>query len=460
MSSASAKSTARKSRNDSPAPKATAKTAAKPGDAAAKAKATPGPGDKKEEQTICGLHPEAWKALILGPLAVVAVITVMVFMDLGAKIVASVQEHYHNFKGPVANVLLEHEGTIVAVALFTLMLPLVVVAVVTFFRAFSDLQYFNWWQKILFVALIGTALGLHFVAPVTWEKHANSVCSDQIGPSKDSSCMRGCLRDASCVAVTRGADESCLLCKSTSMANTTDDVDTYIMPEGLKHARNAVKKGVKRAEQRAKALKKRTEDAVKKAEENSAALKKEADEVLARTNKESEDNAKKLVKAAESALQAAKDKIETGGSEAVEKASQKLKEAKEHGQKLIADAKGAADRAKAQADQLVTNAKATAAQAKERADKMIASSKENLRKFKDAAKDATFGYVTTENLREWWEHISNPLEEMMATRTDEIIAAAAILCMAPLAAALAMFTLRAVWGLRLQIVPDEQDVKK
>jgi F0F1-type ATP synthase membrane subunit b/b' len=450
-SPANPKSTARKSRNDSPAPKS---AAGKPAVAAAK----PEPKkdeSKKEEKNICGLHPEAFRALILAPLAVVAVIVVVFFLDYGSVALAFVQKHWSTLSAPAGNILVEHKDAIVMVTLSILASPLVVVFLATVLRAAADVTHLNTWQKALVGGLVVVALGLRMRTAVAWDAYPNHVCSDTISSSSDSHCKRACIRNQECIAVTQGAEGKCILCKTTEMANATEDLATYVMPQALQDARVAVQKTKKVAEERAKALKQTAEKALADAEKKSEELKKQAQESAKESKKAAEEKAAALIKAAEDALEA----VKSSGEGSVEAFKQRVQEAKDQGEKLVADVKAEAKRAKQAAAKHLSDAKEVAKNTKARADQMVTDATEGLKSFYDHAKDASIGYVNKVTAREYWDWLSDPIEDLFVNKADNIIAGVAILCLAPLVAAVVMYTLRALWGCRLQIVNEEPEEK-
>lgn len=452
MSSPAAKSTARKTRNDSPAPKS---AASKP--AVAAAKTEPKKDEKKEEKNICGLHPEAFRALILAPLAVVAVIVVVFVLDYGSVALAFVQKHWSTLSVPAGKILIEHKDTIVMACLGVLASPLVVVFLATILRATMDVTRFNTWQKALIGGLVVVALGLRMKTAVAWDAYPDHSCLDKISSSTDGTCKRACIRNQACVAVTQGGDEKCILCKSASMSTTeslniTENMTTYVMPQALQDARLGVQKTKKIAEERAKALKKTAEKALADAEAKSKELKKKAEDLAKERKQAAEEKAASLKKAAEDALEAAK----SGGEGAVEAAKNALKEAQDQGSKLIADVKAELKRGKQSAEKHLADAKEVAKNTKARADKMVSDASDGLRSFYDDAKDASIGYVNKVTAREYWDWLSDPIEDLLVNKSDHIIAGVAILCLAPLVAAAAMYALRALWGCRLQIVPEEK----
>lgn len=146
-------SASRKSRNDSPAPKA------KP----AAAKPVAAPQAKKEEdveeESICGFHPQAFRVLILGPLAVGGVIASTVFLDVGKVAVAFVQKHWAPASVTAGKWLIKNSEFIVLMITLLSFAPLILAGLVTLFRATQDLGHFPLWQQASLGVLVTVAIG-------------------------------------------------------------------------------------------------------------------------------------------------------------------------------------------------------------------------------------------------------------------------------------------------------------
>jgi len=162
--SAAAKSSSRRGRNDSPAPKAKAAAALKASedlrksvaDAAARA-AADAAKKAEEDKNICGFHPDAFKVIVLGPLAVVAVIGATLFLDVGKQAVGFVQMQWSTVSVPLGKFLTTNVDSIVILSALAAFSPLLLVGLVTVFRATMDLANFPLWQKALLGALVTTA---------------------------------------------------------------------------------------------------------------------------------------------------------------------------------------------------------------------------------------------------------------------------------------------------------------
>jgi hypothetical protein len=57
-------------------------------------------------------------------------------------------------------------------------------------------------------------------------------------------------------------------------------------------------------------------------------------------------------------------------------------------------------------------------------------------------------------MKKGWDSISDPLETFLATNADNIVAGTSILCLLPLALAVASYAARALWGCRVKIVVE------
>jgi len=156
-------SATRKSRNESPAPKPSAKAGAKSPEelkkAAAASSAAPKVEAKPEEKNILGFHPEAFQVLILGPLAVAAVVISTVFFDVGKMAIDFVTKNWKTVSAPIGKFLAKNSDMIVVLAAAAAFAPLAVVGAVTLFRATMDLHMFPWWQQAALGVLVTVACG-------------------------------------------------------------------------------------------------------------------------------------------------------------------------------------------------------------------------------------------------------------------------------------------------------------
>jgi hypothetical protein len=148
---------ARRSRNDSPAPKSKAGAKAAPVPVKKPAEPEKKEPEKKEPQ-ICGLHPEAFWALVFAPLAVVGVLTCALFLDVGANVISFVHAYWSTISVPTQKFLQANVDSILKATFFTTFSPLIFVGVVTIWRATMDLGYLNWWQQAGLIVLVGAAL--------------------------------------------------------------------------------------------------------------------------------------------------------------------------------------------------------------------------------------------------------------------------------------------------------------
>jgi hypothetical protein len=213
-------SSARKGRNDSPAPKAKAGSKAEDrGKAAlAGAAAAPKPAESqaKAEDTrlICGLHPEAFRVLILGPVAVGAVIASTVFFDVGKITIAFVTKQWSAVSGPVGTFLGNNSDLIVACAAAAAFAPLALVFAITVLRAFGDVKKFSVLQQVLFYILVVGALATLVTTEGTlwtfdqvraqWDKVSDPI--EEILATKSDSILAGaaifCLTPVAAAALT------------------------------------------------------------------------------------------------------------------------------------------------------------------------------------------------------------------------------------------------------------------
>jgi len=170
----SAKASGRKSRNDSPGPKAkaaikspSAEELKQAQDAVAKAEAA----KKEAEKNICGFHPQAFWVLVLGPLAVLSVIVATVFLDVGKRVAIFVEMQWSSISGPLAKALQNNNDGIVDSLLVVSALigvaPLLFLALVTLWNALQDLGNFALWQQALLGTIVTVAVGTSVAIPGT-----------------------------------------------------------------------------------------------------------------------------------------------------------------------------------------------------------------------------------------------------------------------------------------------------
>jgi len=179
-------SSSAKRRNDSPAAKASAKAGARVLPTAA---LTPKPAEPKEPEVklICGFHPEVFRAVILGPLIVAALIAAAVSFDVGKKVVIFVDAHWNIYSAPVGKFLVSNADAIVLFVSLGALAPFAIVVIVNVWGAAMDLGNFPLWQQgslllLVSAAMVGTFLTqqkacLQVVATV--QKHWNTI-SDPI----------------------------------------------------------------------------------------------------------------------------------------------------------------------------------------------------------------------------------------------------------------------------------------
>lgn len=134
------------------------------------------PEDKREdakkedkENYICGLHSDAFKVLVLGPLAVAVVITATVFFDAGKMVAAFVAEHWAKYSGDVGKFLATNGDMIVVGVAAICFAPFAIVVAVTLFHATMDLGNFAWWQQALLGTLVfGSLATLYSLEGALW----------------------------------------------------------------------------------------------------------------------------------------------------------------------------------------------------------------------------------------------------------------------------------------------------
>lgn len=125
---------------------------------------------KEEAKNICGLHPEAFRVLIVGPLAVATVIVATVFMDVGKHTVAFVQKHWTSISVPLGKFLTNNVDAIVLASTLATFAPLAFAGLVVLIRATRDLKNFPDWQKLLLFVLVSAALATttYYWKAVSW----------------------------------------------------------------------------------------------------------------------------------------------------------------------------------------------------------------------------------------------------------------------------------------------------
>lgn len=124
------------------------------------AKATPPTATTPKTKLILGLHPQAFYAVVVVPLLFFGLLLLaagpgrvyiaMVYTKVGA--------FWTTVSKPVQQLLVKRADMLVAIAATAVMSPLILLFTVTTFRAARDLQYLNWWQKLLLATLILTAV--------------------------------------------------------------------------------------------------------------------------------------------------------------------------------------------------------------------------------------------------------------------------------------------------------------
>jgi len=154
-------STVRKSRNESPAPKASAKAGSKastPSLSSPAPKPTAPPA-KPEEKTICGFHPEVFRAVFLAPLVLAIFIGAAIFLDVGKTVVRFVDKQWSIYSAPAEKFLATNAETILILAAAAALAPFVVVFLVNVWGALMDLGNFALWQQLLLFLLVVVAMG-------------------------------------------------------------------------------------------------------------------------------------------------------------------------------------------------------------------------------------------------------------------------------------------------------------
>lgn len=148
-----AKASGKKGRNESPAPKAKSQPLLTP---------TPVPkkDEKKDEshKNICGLHPDIFWVLIMGPVLVAIIIGAASTHDVGQKIIAAVLAKWSTIAKPVEKFIVTNKDIMVVGFAGVSFLPFALVLLVTAFRATLDVFKFPCWQQVIIYAIIGGAL--------------------------------------------------------------------------------------------------------------------------------------------------------------------------------------------------------------------------------------------------------------------------------------------------------------
>jgi len=162
----------RKSRNDSPAPKPAAKPVKSPEELKKEAEAAAKEAAKKEaEKNICGLHPQAFWVLVLGPLAGGSVIVATVSFDIGKRVASYVEAQWSSMSEPMAKALQNNTDgivdRIVIISALIVVAPLILIALVTLWNALQDLGNFALWQQALLGTLVTVAVGTSVAIPGT-----------------------------------------------------------------------------------------------------------------------------------------------------------------------------------------------------------------------------------------------------------------------------------------------------
>lgn len=117
--------------------------------------------EKKDEshKNIFGFHPEVIYALVLGPLAVCAVICSVVFLDVGSKCWTYVAAQWNTTSVPISKALVKNKDNVVLGVAVAMFVPPALVVLVTIFRTIRDLhKSLALWQKALFYTIIVAAL--------------------------------------------------------------------------------------------------------------------------------------------------------------------------------------------------------------------------------------------------------------------------------------------------------------
>jgi len=156
----------RRSRNDSPAPKAKAQlTKIKSAEELKKEQEKKEEERKKAEEEakmIWGLHPEAFWVLVLGPLVVVVTICSAVFLkDFGFAALDFVKKKWDLVSDPIEKLLASRADLVVMLAMAAVLTPLLLVGVVTLFRAIDDVMNFPAWQKASVLSIVFVAFMLY-----------------------------------------------------------------------------------------------------------------------------------------------------------------------------------------------------------------------------------------------------------------------------------------------------------
>lgn len=181
----------KRTRNDSPAPKGSAKAGSKATSlstasvsVAAKAAAQP---PKKDEKLICGFHPEVFKAVVGAPLALAAFIGAVFFLDVGKTTVKFVDAQWAIYSAPIGKFLASNADAIVLLTAAGALAPFVIVMLVNTWHAAMDLGHFPLWVQGLLLLLTGGASVSFFItnpdtclAAFAWVQKQWNTVSDPI----------------------------------------------------------------------------------------------------------------------------------------------------------------------------------------------------------------------------------------------------------------------------------------